>query len=334
MKAAVIGLGMHGQRICDVLGEMPGIELAGVVDVRESARASTRLSQSVARASSIDELWQATKPDVVCIATHGPSHADIALRAMELGARFIMVEKPMACSVDECDRMMDAASRHGVRLSVDQSRRHDPMYRWLRDQIRGGAWGALRHVYIQRPGVGLGCLATHSFDLVAFLADRGVKGVIGFVDPPLGANARGAEFSDPGGHVLLDLGDRVRGTVVQIEDGSGPMSVELDLTAARVRIDEKLGTVEVVIRDDSVKPPSFSVASVPERLTAKTDMKLMLHGVLAELVGSGPLDCDAVHGRLSVEVLVAAYLSHERGNVCVALPLAETTDRKRWLPVT
>ena len=37
--------------------------------------------------------------------------------------------------------MIDEAQRRGVRLSVDQSRRHDPLYRWLRDTIRSGELG-------------------------------------------------------------------------------------------------------------------------------------------------------------------------------------------------
>lgn len=336
MKAAVIGLGGQGRRVVEVLRDLPGIQLVAVVDPRDAALNGVDVS-GAARFRSADDLWGSGGADLVCITTTAPSHAPLAHAAMAAGARFLMVEKPMACSAAECDAVIRAAVDAGVRVAVDQGRRHDPAYRWLRDEIQSGRWGEVRCIFIQRPGIGLGCLGTHAFDLAMFLSGRPAESVSAWVDAALGTNPRGKEFVDPGGLVVLGMGP-VRAVVAQIEDGSGPMSVEVDLTGARVRVDEKNAQIEVIERDLSVKPgpdrpPVFRVDDRPRALNWRSDLKAMIRGVLTDLIGSGSIDCDGRTGLAAVEILAAAHLSSSRQHVPVALPLTGA-DRELWLPVT
>jgi predicted dehydrogenase len=339
LKAAVIGLGPQGKRIVGALGGIRGVELAAVVDARKDALAWPELPSSVARFEDAARLWSSPSIDLVCIATNAPSHASLAIAAMDAGVRRVMVEKPMACSVDECRRMIEAAHRTGSRLSVNQSRRHDAFYRWLRDEIREKHLGDLRAIWIQRPGIGLGCLGTHYFDLVRFLADREVITASAWIDDFIGPNPRGAQFRDPGGLVVLDLGERVRAVIAQIEDGAGPMAVEIDLTLGRVRIDERYDRVEIFARDPSVvpgpdRPPVYVEKKAPAGLSAKTNVVDMTKGVIVELAGDGPLECDALHGLATIEVLAAAYASHRRGHVPVSIAHLANEERAEWLSIT
>lgn len=340
MRSAVIGLGPHGQRILTVLKDIPTLEIAAVVDQQPEALAKLDLADTVKRYQSADELWSNGGTDLVCIATNGPSHEALALGAMRAGATHVLVEKPMATEAAACDRMIALADELGVRLSVNQSRRHDPLYRWLRDTIQSGEFGRPRAIWIQRPGIGLGCLATHSFDLAEFLLGLETRKVVAWVDEQRGDNPRGRQFVDPGGTVIMDMGPGIRGIVSQIEDGAGPMSVEVDLTAARIRLDERTGEVEIVHRDLSVKPgpgrpPAYSMISPPNGLSARINMMTMLRGVLDELLSSRePMDCDARFGKRAVEILAAAHLSDRRGNLPVPLPLVTQEERSLWLPVT
>ncbi len=339
MKAAVIGLGPHGRRIIDCITKIERLELAAVVDQQSEALAYEKVPENAARLKSTDELWQRKDIDVVCIATNGPSHAALAEQAMNAGARYLMVEKPMGCSISECDRILTQARETGTRVAVDHVRRHAPVFLWLQDRIASGDWGEPRAIWIQRPGIGLGCNATHSFDAVRLITGREVRRVVGWVDKPVGRNPRGERFVDPGGMAILELDGGARATVVQIEDGAGPNSIEIDMTAARIRMDERSGQIEVIQRDLSVKPgpgrpPVFLEGEVPEGLSASTPMPVMISGCLEGLISGEPMISDGVHGRSSVEILVATYLSHQRGNVPVALPLNDPEELELWLPVT
>lgn len=337
--AAVIGLGPHGKRIVGVLSSMPGIKLSAVVDSREEALAWPEIPPAAAKHKSADALFAAGAPDVVCIATNGPSHAKLAIDAMNAGTRFLMVEKPFACSLAECDQVMEVAARTKTRVAVDQSCRHAVLYRWLREQIASGRWGEPRAFWMQRQGIGLGCNGIHSFDLARFLSGRDVERVTGWVDAPIKKNPRGEQFVDPGGLVVMEMGRALRCVVAQVEDGAGPVSLELDLTAARVYIDERSGTVDVIERDLSVipgpgRPAVFRKGVVPESAAKYPDMAPSIRGTLDELVGGGAMDCDATHGRAALEVLVGAYLSSQKENTPVKLPLTSKEGRELWLPIT
>lgn len=340
MKTAIVGLGPQGRRLVQVVKNHPGLELAAVCDLSPKALDSAELAgTSALRTVSLAELLAVPDLGLLCITTHAPSHPDIAIQAMEAGVRRIMVEKPMGCSAADCDRMIAVAARTGSRLAVNQSRRHEPFYRWLRDHIASGAWGQLRTLWIQRPGIGLGCLGTHYFDLVRFLGAGEVSAVTAWVDPFIGPNPRGAHFADPGGTVVMQMSSGARAVIAQIEDGAGPMSIELDLTGARIRIDEHSGHVEIIERDLTVKPgpgrpPVYAPGKVPEGLKATPNAAVNLKNLLDELLHEGPMDCDAVHGMVSIEVLVAAHLSHQRGHVPVVFPLAAAADRAVALTVT
>lgn len=337
MKVAIVGLGPHGKRLAKVVEQVPGLSLAAVVDRSEQALGWGELPSNIGRFKDAGAAW-ASGVDMALISTNGPSHAPLAIGAMRAGVKRVMVEKPMACSVRECRDMITTAKETGARLAVNQSRRHDPLYRWVREKIRSGEWGQPRTIWIQRPGIGLGCLGTHYFDLIRFLSDREVTRVTAWIDDFIGPNPRGKEFVDPGGLVVAEMGLGLRGVVAQIEDGAGPMSVEIDMTAARIRVDEQQDRFEVIARDLSVKPAPgkpavFSVQPVPEELRAKTDVSMMAKGVLENLASDQPLECDPLHGLASIEVLAAAYLSHQQGNMPVNLPLSDEGE-KLWLSVT
>lgn len=339
IKAAVIGMGPHGRRIVDVLARQSRVELSAVVDRLDTALAYEKLPATTARLKSIEPLWTDIGAELVCIATNGPSHAALAAQAIAGGAKYLMVEKPMACSVAECQEIIDLAAKAGTRVAVDHVRRYAPAYRWLRERIASGDWGKVRAIWMQRPGIGLGCNAVHSFDTVRFITGRDVRRVTAWVDDPIGKNPRGADFVDPGGLVIMDMGPDLRAVVAQIEDGAGPTSIEIDMTAARIRMDEQTGAIEIVERDLSVKPgpgrpASYQRPEPPAGISAKTDMQLMIEGCLHDLLSDSPVESDGAQGLATVEILVAAYLSHRRGNVPVDVPLTTPSDRKEWLPVT
>ena len=103
--------------------------------------------------------------------------------------------------------------------------------------------------------------------------------------------------------------------MAQLEDGAGPMSADIHLTAGRIRLDERFGTIEIIERDLSVKPgpnrpPVLTRVEPPEGLSANSPLPTMVRGCLDDLLSDRP-GADGSDGRASTEVLVATYLSHD-----------------------
>ncbi len=339
MKAAILGFGPMGKRHAAAVGRVPGLALVAVADRRPEALASEGIAPEVARYDDALRLLGELRPELVVVATNAPSHPALVVAAVAQGARAVLCEKPVACSLAQARTMEDACRAGGVRLAVNHCRRHVSAYEWVRDRIASGHWGALRGVRMACPGIGLGCLATHFIDLAAFLSGQRFARVTGWVDPERGANPRGAEFHDPGGLIVAEGDGGARFVFHQIEDASGPTSIVLDLTLARVVVEEREGRVSVIRRDPSVKPgpgrpPKFDEEAPPQDQPLKLDIVEMTSAVLAELAGEGRLTCAAEHGYRSLEVVVGAHLSHGRGNVPVELPLVDEKDLAMELAIT
>jgi UDP-N-acetyl-2-amino-2-deoxyglucuronate dehydrogenase len=91
---------------------------------------------------SFEELCRDPRIDIVCICTPSGYHADQAIAVAETG-RHALVEKPMALTLDDADRMIEAFSRAGRLLGVALQRRAEPLFRTIFDAIRTGDLGVL-----------------------------------------------------------------------------------------------------------------------------------------------------------------------------------------------
>jgi predicted dehydrogenase len=98
--------------------------------------------------------------DAVIVAAPPFLHAPIALDAVAAG-KHVFVEKPFAVTVADCDAMIDAAERAGVRLMVGQVLRYYPCWRRLREMVAAGEIGRPIGVQMTRVGGGFGSWETH-----------------------------------------------------------------------------------------------------------------------------------------------------------------------------
>jgi predicted dehydrogenase len=118
-----VGVGHLGQHHARLLASMPGVTLAGVVDTRADRAQEIAAKYGVAAHGDIGALLGHV--DAVTIAVPTIAHVDVALPFIERGVA-VLVEKPLAASVADADRLLDAARRHGVLLAAGHTERFNP----------------------------------------------------------------------------------------------------------------------------------------------------------------------------------------------------------------
>jgi predicted dehydrogenase len=123
MRVAVVGVGHLGKHHARIFASMPGVELVAVVDTNQ-ARAEEIAAANQTRAllrthSLLDSI------DAVSIAVPTEQHLAVALPFLDAGVP-VLVEKPMARSLEEADQMIAAAAKSGVVLAVGQTERFNP----------------------------------------------------------------------------------------------------------------------------------------------------------------------------------------------------------------
>ena len=125
IRTLVVGLGNMGLSHAQAYHADPGFEIAGLAN-RSEVKLPTAL-QAYPRFGSFEEGLTKTKPDLVSINTLTDSHADYAIRAMESGAH-VFVEKPLAATVAEAQRVVDTAKRLKRKLVIGYILRHHPSW--------------------------------------------------------------------------------------------------------------------------------------------------------------------------------------------------------------
>ncbi len=168
----------HETRTTLVAGAAPG----------EESRARFQARYGDARTyADYNQMLGEEDLDIVGVATHAPLHAEVTVAAAEAGAKGILVTKPMAISLDECDRMLDVCRQHGTKLTIGHGRRWMKHYRFARNLIADGALGEVREATAYCTH-GLVHNVTHMFDILLMLLDEPIEWMTGYLegefDPP------------------------------------------------------------------------------------------------------------------------------------------------------
>jgi predicted dehydrogenase len=123
LRAAVVGVGHLGRHHARILSSIEGATLAAVVDTNETRAAE--IAASVGARAFTNALDIVDQVDLVSIATPTETHAEIASLFLDRGIP-VLVEKPLARSVDEADAIIRAAARTGAVLAVGHTERFNP----------------------------------------------------------------------------------------------------------------------------------------------------------------------------------------------------------------
>jgi predicted dehydrogenase len=154
VRIGVVGLGYWGPNLARNFDGLPGSELAWICDSSPEALERWTPQFPRSRASSDhEELLADPALDAVCIATHVPSHAELALRVLDAG-KHCFVEKPLAQSVDDAERVAEAAAGSDRVLMVGHLLEYHPGVEKLGELAGGGELGDIRYLYSNRVNLG------------------------------------------------------------------------------------------------------------------------------------------------------------------------------------
>ncbi|MDN5571635.1 MAG: Gfo/Idh/MocA family oxidoreductase [Propionibacteriaceae bacterium] len=145
-RAAIIGwgdvAGVHAQAITDI----EGTDLVGVVDTDPDRRSAAVADLGVPAFESVDELVDAVEVDVVHVTTPHDQHVPVSLAALALGVHVIQ-EKPLAASLTDAQRLVDAAATARAKIGICYQNRYNVSSQELRRLLGSGRLGAIRGAY-------------------------------------------------------------------------------------------------------------------------------------------------------------------------------------------
>ena len=197
MRIGLAGLGAASTEIINALKKNGNVSLTAGCDVRAELRDAFVEREGGLAFESVEAMAASGAVDVVYVATPNHLHCDHVVAAASAG-KDVIVEKPMALTLAECDRMIEAAKTHGTRLLAGHTHSFDApvvaMRRAIDDGLIGDVyminqWYYTDWLYRGRlpdeldVGKGGGVVyrqGPHGLDIIRLLADRPVRRVKAF----------------------------------------------------------------------------------------------------------------------------------------------------------
>jgi predicted dehydrogenase len=145
LRVAIVGCGLIAQKrhIPGFLRLRKNVNLCALCDLNRDLVREAANRFSIPNAySNLSDMLSDEHLDVVDVCTPPKVHATVAMEAMEAGCH-ILLEKPMASNLVDCDDMVRASEKYGVKLSVVHNQRFYPPFLKAQQLIEDGVIGEL-----------------------------------------------------------------------------------------------------------------------------------------------------------------------------------------------
>ena len=223
VKVAVIGAGMMGKNHLKTYKAMPGIELVGVYDIFPDACKAAAETFGIRAFSSLEEV--AANVEAVSVVTTSVTHCEVGLFFLNRGIH-CLIEKPLAATEFECQKLIKAAADHNVTLLVGHIEQFNPaveqMHKLLSDTAK------IRSLTAQRMSAASGRITDVDVSMDLMIHDMEI--ILSLVKSPI-VNVQAASVKtkdSPQGKDYITA-------LLQFENGATANLTASRITQARVR---------------------------------------------------------------------------------------------------
>lgn len=264
--------------------------------------------------------------DVVTVATSDHRHADIVVDAAEAGVRGVFCEKPLATTIQDADRMLQACRANGTVLAVDHTRRWQPLWRHAHELVwERGEIGAVQYVIgtLNGPRAMLFRNGTHLVDAMLWFAGSAPDWAFAHLED---GYENYAEYAGDGGHDpktepsasgYVHFENGVRGFYAGgTKRGSDPkFRIEVVGSGGYLLLNDR--------RAEMVKSGESSVLEPPAP-SGTTGIQAGVQELISVVRNGGEPSSTGEDGAAVVETICGFLESQRLGNARVSLPLARS----------
>ncbi|MBK8252294.1 MAG: Gfo/Idh/MocA family oxidoreductase [Polyangiaceae bacterium] len=334
IRVAIVGAGRWGINHVRAFARLPEVTIAAVCDIHPNALLRARTFAPSARSvHTLEEVLAAPDIDAVVLATPARTHAPMAEAVLRAG-KHLLVEKPLALTVADAERVVQIAADVERILMVGHLMLYHPVVHHMRRVIESGELGTIHYLYALRVNLGIvrrdenamWSLAPHDLSTILHLTG----------DIPKSVTARGGAYLQPDVADVVFLNLRFQsGVVAQIQTSWLDPRKERRLTVVGSKKMMEMNDVsprsKLQIFDKGVVPPALDFSEYAEFLTLRNG-----EVTSPEIVMEEPLSVECRHfihcihhnevpltsGAAAVPViriLEAAQTSLERDGVPIAI---------------
>ncbi|MDA1353110.1 MAG: Gfo/Idh/MocA family oxidoreductase [bacterium] len=303
LRAAVVGFGNMGRHHARVYHELPGVSLVALCDADLATVTNYSAQFGTTTYTDLTEMLAKESIDIVTLAAPTSLHFVLGKQLLEAGCH-VLVEKPIAASIEDADALSALAESKGVVLAVGHIERFNPAVIALKDVVESGRLGDVRSLVLRRCGPMppqikdanvIIDLAVHDIDIATML--------VGTSPVSVAAHAGRSQLSDRHDHAEILLTYPSASAMIQVNWITPKRVRNLTLTGSNgyAELDFIAKTVDVFIGTDEAEP-----IEVADEEALKTELKHFIAAVKGQetLEISSAVGRDALASALDVLAVV------------------------------
>lgn len=328
----IVGLGRMGRRHLQVAKNI-GFEIVGIYDPLPEAVDRAIKEHELVHELVFDsalQMLQTTKPDVLVVASTAPSHCEYVCMAAAAGVRYVLCEKPMAVSIAECERMIEACAASGTSLAVNHQMQFMEQYTLVKELASSPDFGGLRSVTVAGSNFGLAMNGAHYFEMFRYLTGEEIETISFWADAEKVPNPRGEQYEDRSGQLRAVTASGQRLYMELGGDQGHGIHVVYGCHHGQIFVDEIAGLMRYIHRKSEYREMPTTRYGMPaeevSRQIAPADVIVPTEAVWRAMLSGRDYPDDRC-GRHAVRALVAANLSAEQNGVGVRLDDPVMTNR-------
>lgn len=301
-------------------------DVVGICDLNETLIAETKSAWAsvypgIEGFTDYKKMIEVCRPDILSVVTSDNRHADIVVDAAAAGVRGIFCEKPIATTLADADRMIEAVEKHGTVMTINHTRRWMPTFRLVKSMLDEGAIGEVKRIQCSfgGPRAILFRNGTHMIDMICFLADAAPSWVFSVLDegyedywPYQGDGGRNPDL-EPGCSGYIHFENGVRAYYNGSKGLKPRQGFELTGTEGWIFIHEKYAEID---NGEGVQ------TIVPEGLT-HFDSAAVVRDLISVMENGGQTISPPRSARHTLEIMLGFLASQKHGNTRIDFPLDE-----------
>ena len=281
--------------------------------------------------SDYRKMFAEAKLDMVSICTPDHLHADMVVAACESGVRGIVCEKPLATTIADAERMIAAVEKHGVKMSVEHTRRFIYDYHEAREQVRKGRIGKLHRIVSTLNGerAMLFRNGTHAIDLICFFAESDPAWVSGVLDeefegygPRYAGDGGRSPASDPGALGIIHFQNGVRALYQGSQHTVSHLEIDLIGNIGRLHVGASNSKFEIYLPGPDGASDLFH-KDLPRMHTTHNAIHAAIEEMVLLLDTGGESVSPPREALRSVQIMLGLLQSHYLGGTRVTVPLRD-----------
>ncbi len=255
--------------------------------------------------------------DIAIISSTADSHFTLAKEFILRNVPLIVIEKPLATSMHDCQKLINLASKHQTRVAVNHQMRFLPQYTIPKSLLNSPAYQGFSSMHIAAGNFGFAMNAVHYIEAFRFLSGDKPYKVSAWFDKDQLTNPRGTQFKDVSGCIRVETESGKRLYIDASSDQGHGVQATYMARNGRITIDELTGSMTTLVRQSNFSQDPTTRYGLPVDINHQQIPPVELFNSTASVIEAlinGSNYPTLNEAALAVKTLVAAYHSHSNNS--------------------